>query len=140
MGSHVAAIHLIHEPVLRDVQGCEQLRQGRSRHAGCTTHEGSSATSRTREEPAREAAAGPREGAPGHRAGWPRRAEPRDTGARPHAPGTMAEGTARAASCHAGREPACRGCPRTGGGGWIGTGAASARSRSWLGRLTGAGR
>jgi hypothetical protein len=45
------------------------------------------ATSRTREEPAREAAAGPREGAPGRRAGWPCRAELRDTRARPHAPG-----------------------------------------------------
>jgi hypothetical protein len=48
---------------------------------------GSLATSRTREEPAREAATGPREGAPGRRAGWPRRAELRDTRARPHAPG-----------------------------------------------------
>jgi hypothetical protein len=81
MGSHVATIHLTHELVLHDVQGCEQLRRGRA------AHEGSLATSCTREEPAREAAAGPREGAPGRRAGWPRRAELRDTRARPHAPG-----------------------------------------------------
>jgi hypothetical protein len=85
MGSHVATIHLTHKPVLRDVQGCEQLHRGSSSRAGRAAHVGSSAMPRTREEPAREAATGPR------------RAEPRDTEARPHAPGAMDEGIVRAA-------------------------------------------
>jgi hypothetical protein len=122
----VATIHLTHELVLCDMQGCEQLRWGCSSRAGCAAHEGSSATPRTREEPSRKAAAGARKGAPDRRAGWPRWAEPRDTGARPHAPGAMAEGTARhwaAASYHAG--PSRMAAPG---------------HRSWLGRLAVVGR
>jgi hypothetical protein len=88
MGSHVARIHLTHKLVLHDVQGCEQLLQGCSSRAGRAAHEGSSATPRTREEPAREAVPGrtarhrgqaardapwaPRADTPGRR-GWPRR-------------------------------------------------------------------
>ena len=34
MGSHVATIHLIHELILRDAQGREQLRRGYSSLAG----------------------------------------------------------------------------------------------------------
>jgi hypothetical protein len=34
MGSHVATIHLTHEPVLRDAQGHEQLCRGCSSRAG----------------------------------------------------------------------------------------------------------
>jgi hypothetical protein len=52
----------------------------------------------TRGDPAGEAAAGPREGAPSRHVGWPCWAEPRNAGAKLHAPGAMAEGTSRAMS------------------------------------------
>jgi hypothetical protein len=128
-------------------RGCRELCQGRfwasREHTGHATHEGDSATMRTQREPAGEATAGPHEGVLGRHAGWPRRAEPRDAGAKPHAPGAMAEGTACAA-------PGAPGAPRAGRagppraatpavslrigaarapGGCIGTGAASTRRR-----------
>jgi hypothetical protein len=78
----------------------------------------------TRGEPVGEAATGPHEGAPGRHADWPRRAEPRNAGAKPHAPHAM-PGTPRAghvadaASLRVGsgrggppRRAATPGCPR----------------------------
>jgi hypothetical protein len=108
-------------------RGCSWASRG---HTDRASHEGSSATLCAREELVEEAAAGPREGALGRHAGWPCRAEPHDAGARPHASGAMAEGTARAgapgtpragraagaASCHAAREPVRREGRRAGAG------------------------
>jgi hypothetical protein len=54
MGSHVATIHLTHEPVLRDEQGREQLRRGYSSRAGRAR------TSRAMPGPRRHAGAEPR--------------------------------------------------------------------------------
>jgi hypothetical protein len=81
-------------------RGRRELCHGRSwasrEHTGHAAHKGGSATMHTRGEPAGEAAAGPHEGTPGRHAGWPRRVEPRNARAKPHAPGAMAEGTSRA--------------------------------------------
>jgi hypothetical protein len=133
----VATIHLTHEPVLRDVQGCEQLRRGRSSRAGRAAHEGSSAMPRTREEPVREAAAGPCEGAASCH-------EPARRGCSSAGGGRSAPGVASALRRtgavpeHRARVP--RGLPRRGHGGrsgWLG-GAATPGRRIWLGRLAGA--
>jgi hypothetical protein len=81
-------------------RGRRELCRGRSwasrEHTGHAAHKGGSATMHTRGELAGEAAAGPREGTPGRHLGWPRRAEPRNAGAKPHAPGAKAKGTSRA--------------------------------------------
>jgi hypothetical protein len=106
-------------------RGRRELCRGRSwasrEHTGHAAHKGGSATMHTRGELAGEAAAGPREGTPGRHLGWPRRAEPRNAGAKPHAPGAKAKGTSRATprtpqACASGRVGAGRraGPPRWG--------------------------